>query len=263
MIHKPTVNHIFDEKFKHGLDIIGLPTDLVALLATEPDVLIWPDVSLETLYQDPAATVLAGPGDPCGAVVHPITREVEIFQDTDAARPIVGIDGRSLIYDGESSYMISSNSDGLVPSSPSDDFSLVADVEILSVTGAQMNIISQYLITESDRTQWRISTGTGQIEYRIDGPTISAGVAPRDGFVERFVVAWWRDSEPRVGTDLYDVVGLVGTQSAVGTGTVALPTEIGRRAGNADRHLHGVMRTIVVGPEARRGDYADILRQNL
>ena len=127
MIHKPTVNHIFDEKFKHGLDIIGLPADVMAWLQGEPLVYIHPYAELggrPVRYQDPEGTVpVADIGDPVAAVVQPSLTlppaewPIVVTQTIDSARPLWGGENVGDVYDG-TQYLRAAGPFSLVPDNP-------------------------------------------------------------------------------------------------------------------------------------------------
>ena len=177
----------------------SLPADLVALLEQDPDVLAYPSVELETLYQDPAATVLAGPGDPCGGMRDPVTREIVATQPTDSQRMIVGADGRSLESDGVSQNLIIDYDPGPDFTGTDSTGTMIMRVARGTKTGSQCligaasstAIFGVFIRTEPERIELQgRADGTG---IRVVGPEAFEGTDMRvvgartDGLYELFI----------------------------------------------------------------------------
>ena len=248
-----------------------------AILATEPDIpLLFRLIEYRgqiVLFQDAPCTIpVEDIGDPVGGQRHPVTGEVLAVQTTDGARPIWGGEGVGLVFDGESSHLLSVDDAGFLPETA--DFYVVADPEFNNFID-QSQILSQNESSVTGRMQaLRIRTSPFRFsmfwsEVDTTPLEISFPSNPEEG--DWYMSLSREMNEGSTGytmrTDLFDEHG-----QSVGNGLISededhviLQTNsgIGFRTNGDDRYFDGNIKALIFGEDPdSRFDIVQILSGN-
>ena len=235
----------------------SLPADLVALLATEPTVLVQLRYNFlagrYVLFQDPACTVpVEEVGDPIGGIIQPSLTlppsdwSIVAVQGTDAARAVWGGVEVGAVFES-GAHMISTDPDGFIPATAQHCW--VQKLEIDSIANND-NFFSQFDSLKDGRMQANYDAASNAFRYRLDGGGTQAAFAtfPGSDPLGDWVIVGARNGT-NLHAEIYDTSGLVDSGIAAiepDRGVAQAPSWISGADG-LDRHPDMRVTYLVVG----------------